>query len=249
LLAAGDVGLVPWVPLAQFDGPPEPVFRQCRARIEQDAPADEQENLLAVTQLLAGLRYNDPSLFQLFDGECARMCGLGKASSWGGEKLRLTVQEGGWATGVLVARCQTTSPATDLFPPFRKGGSGGCGKRLVRAGVEGGNGSPILIDGGPCARSRKWLPIPPLAPPCEAGERKRARCEGWEYAATTAETSALTPMAPACKGGERTRMRRCRRGGLVLTQPRDPGVANAARPEPRPAGITKGRLGRALNVQ
>ena len=30
LLLAGDVGLIPWVPLAKFDGPPEPVFRQCR---------------------------------------------------------------------------------------------------------------------------------------------------------------------------------------------------------------------------
>ena len=37
LLQAGDVGLIPWVPLAQFDGPPEPVLRRCRARIDADA--------------------------------------------------------------------------------------------------------------------------------------------------------------------------------------------------------------------
>jgi hypothetical protein len=68
LLAAGDVGLIPWVPLAQFAGPPEPIFRQCRARIDRDAPPGERENLLAVTQVLAGLRYNNPSLFQLLGG-------------------------------------------------------------------------------------------------------------------------------------------------------------------------------------
>jgi hypothetical protein len=71
LLAVGDVGLIPWVPLAKFDGPPEPIFRQCRARIDEDAPANEKENLLAVTQVLAGLRYNDPNLFQLFGGRQA----------------------------------------------------------------------------------------------------------------------------------------------------------------------------------
>jgi hypothetical protein len=71
LLASGDVGLIPWVPLTQFDGPPEPIFRQCRARIDEDAPANEKENLLAVTQVLAGLRYNDPNLFQMFGGRQA----------------------------------------------------------------------------------------------------------------------------------------------------------------------------------
>ena len=59
LLAAGDVGLIPWVPLAKFDGPPEPIVRQCRDRIDQDAPPGEHENLLAVTQFLTRLRYDD----------------------------------------------------------------------------------------------------------------------------------------------------------------------------------------------
>jgi hypothetical protein len=68
MLAANDVGLLPWVPLAQFDGPPEPVFQECRARIDRDAPPDEHENLLAVTQILAGMRYNDPRLFQILGG-------------------------------------------------------------------------------------------------------------------------------------------------------------------------------------
>jgi hypothetical protein len=71
LLEAGDVGLIPWVPLAHFDGPPEPLFRTCRDRIDREASADERENLLAVTQLLARLRYNDSRLFELFGGRRA----------------------------------------------------------------------------------------------------------------------------------------------------------------------------------
>jgi hypothetical protein len=71
LLAAGDVGLIPWVPLSHFEGPPDPIFQQCRARIDRDAPPAEHENLLAVTQVLAGLRYNDPRLFQLLGGRQA----------------------------------------------------------------------------------------------------------------------------------------------------------------------------------
>jgi hypothetical protein len=68
LLALGDVGVVPWVPLARIDGPPEPVIRQCRDRIDRDAPANEHANLLAVTQILAKLRYNDPRLLTILGG-------------------------------------------------------------------------------------------------------------------------------------------------------------------------------------
>ena len=71
LLAAGDVGLIPWVPLASYAGPPEPIFRECRERIERDAPPGELENLLAVTQFLSSLRYNDPRLFEILGGRQA----------------------------------------------------------------------------------------------------------------------------------------------------------------------------------
>ncbi len=71
MLATGDVGLIPWVPLTRFDDPPESIFHECRARIDHDAPPDEHENLLAVTQVLAGLRYDDPRLFQLLGGRKA----------------------------------------------------------------------------------------------------------------------------------------------------------------------------------
>ena len=47
------------------------LFRQCRARIDEEAPPGERENLLAVTQVLAGLRYNEVGLFQLLGGRNA----------------------------------------------------------------------------------------------------------------------------------------------------------------------------------
>jgi len=68
LLAAHDVGLIPWVPLTHFDGPPETIFQKCRARIDEEARPEERENLLAVTQVLASLPYNEPRLFQLLGG-------------------------------------------------------------------------------------------------------------------------------------------------------------------------------------
>jgi predicted transposase YdaD len=70
LLDAHDVGLIPWVPLTH-EGSPEPIFQQCRARIDQQALPEERENLLAVTQVLAGLRYNEVGLFQLLGGRDA----------------------------------------------------------------------------------------------------------------------------------------------------------------------------------
>ena len=71
LLAAGDVGLIPWVPLTQFDGPPELIIRQCRDQIDQVTSPDEHLNLLAVTQCLTRLRYNIPKLFQILGGRKA----------------------------------------------------------------------------------------------------------------------------------------------------------------------------------
>jgi hypothetical protein len=67
LLAANDFGLVPLVPLAQVSGPPEDMLRRCRQRIDQ-APEEEQENLLAVTQVMAQMRYNEASLLSIFGG-------------------------------------------------------------------------------------------------------------------------------------------------------------------------------------
>ena len=69
LLAAGDVGLIPWVPLTKYEGPPESLLEECRQRIEEQALPDERENLLAVSQVLARLRYQDSALLSILGGK------------------------------------------------------------------------------------------------------------------------------------------------------------------------------------
>jgi len=60
---------MPWVPLTRIDGPPEPVLQQCRRVIDERAQPQEHDNLLAVTQVLMGLCYDDPQLLALFGGK------------------------------------------------------------------------------------------------------------------------------------------------------------------------------------
>ncbi len=69
LLAAGDVGLLPWVPLTHFEGPPAPLLEECRRRIDDQALAEERNNLLTVSQVLAQLRYTDPELLTILGGK------------------------------------------------------------------------------------------------------------------------------------------------------------------------------------
>lgn len=71
LLAANDVGLIPWVPLTQFSAPPEQMLKICRERIDQQAMPTERDNLLAVSQILAKLRYNDAGLLNILGGRQA----------------------------------------------------------------------------------------------------------------------------------------------------------------------------------
>jgi hypothetical protein len=68
LLSGQEVGLVPLVPLAAFEGQPEPLLRRCRQIIEERAKPEEQANLLAITQVLTYLRYKDRSLSELLGG-------------------------------------------------------------------------------------------------------------------------------------------------------------------------------------
>jgi hypothetical protein len=56
------------VPLAHFDGPPKPVFQRCREVIDRRARPEEHDNLLAVSQVFAGLRYDNPRLFEILGG-------------------------------------------------------------------------------------------------------------------------------------------------------------------------------------
>ena len=64
LLALGDAALLPWVPLAQLSGPPEPIVRQCKARIDHEVPSPDREDLLTVAQFLLKLRYNDEAVLK-----------------------------------------------------------------------------------------------------------------------------------------------------------------------------------------
>jgi hypothetical protein len=63
-----DPGLAPWVPLTMFDGPPEHLLQQCKDVIEAKTTGGEQKNLLAVTEILAGLRFDETMLETMFRG-------------------------------------------------------------------------------------------------------------------------------------------------------------------------------------
>ena len=69
LLQAGDVGLIPWVPLTDFADPPETMLRRCREAIETHAPPAEKADLLAVTQVFSFLRYNDLAMLTALGGK------------------------------------------------------------------------------------------------------------------------------------------------------------------------------------
>src|SRR5262249_41224705 len=86
LLAAGGIGLIPLVPLSAIDGPMEPILDECRERINRDAPAGERGNLLSATHFFAGLKYNDPRLFQKIGGDKAML-------KYGSPLLREIIEE------------------------------------------------------------------------------------------------------------------------------------------------------------
>jgi hypothetical protein len=70
-LAGVDVGVVPWVPLMQFAGPPETLLQRCADKIIREARPQDQASLLAVTQVLGGLRFPGPLLTEFLGGEQA----------------------------------------------------------------------------------------------------------------------------------------------------------------------------------
>ena len=67
MLAVPDVGIVPWVPLMAHEGPPEPLLRRCRERIDREG-GEQRPNLLAVTQVLMQLKFVRPALLEIFGG-------------------------------------------------------------------------------------------------------------------------------------------------------------------------------------
>jgi hypothetical protein len=62
------VGVVPWIPLMDFDGPSEDLLEQCAEKIEHEAHPQEKADLLTVAQVLAGLKFPEPLLNQFFGG-------------------------------------------------------------------------------------------------------------------------------------------------------------------------------------
>ena len=69
LLASGDVGAMPLVPLTQLAAPPEVVVQQCKDLIEQKAAPDERANLLAITQVLTEARFAHATLLAILGGK------------------------------------------------------------------------------------------------------------------------------------------------------------------------------------
>jgi hypothetical protein len=70
-LAQGDVSVVPWVSLMQFEGPPEALLARCAEKIEREAHPKERADLLAVAQVLTQLRFPHPELVNLLGGQQA----------------------------------------------------------------------------------------------------------------------------------------------------------------------------------
>ncbi len=68
-LAEGDVGVVPWVTLMQFDGPPEVLLERCAEKIEREAHPKDRADLLAVSQVLTELRFPERALLELLGGK------------------------------------------------------------------------------------------------------------------------------------------------------------------------------------
>ena len=73
LLHTGEPALMPWVPLTNFTGDPEPLLRQCRQVIDERADPREVPNLLAVAQVFASLAVRDTRLIHRIFGETPMM--------------------------------------------------------------------------------------------------------------------------------------------------------------------------------
>ena len=67
LLAAPDVGAVPWATLAHHEGPPEVLLQRCRDRLEREG-GKQRANLLAVTQVFARLHFDKPAWLEILGG-------------------------------------------------------------------------------------------------------------------------------------------------------------------------------------
>ena len=73
LFDTNDPGLIPWIPLTKSKRKPESILRECKEHIESRGTIEQQSTLLAVTQVLAGLKYTDPALMDLLGGKKAML--------------------------------------------------------------------------------------------------------------------------------------------------------------------------------
>ena len=70
LLAAPNVGVVPWATLGHYDGPPEVLLQRCRDHLDREG-GKQQANLLAVAQVFARLHYDQPQWLDILGGRKA----------------------------------------------------------------------------------------------------------------------------------------------------------------------------------
>lgn len=86
-LNQGDVGVTPWVPLMEFADPPETLLERCADKIEREGHPKDRADLMAVSQVMATLRFPDPTLLQLFGGR-ESMIESPLLEKWFGEKMQ-----------------------------------------------------------------------------------------------------------------------------------------------------------------
>lgn len=91
-LAQGDVGVTPWVPLMQFDGPPESLLERCAEKIEREAHSRDRSDLLVVSQVLGELKYSLPLLAEIFGGE-KTMFESRLLQKWFAERMHNAIRE------------------------------------------------------------------------------------------------------------------------------------------------------------
>jgi hypothetical protein len=69
MIALREPGLVPWITLMASSEPPEKLLKECRQVVDERAKQAEIDNILAVSQVFASLRYNEQWLFNFFGGK------------------------------------------------------------------------------------------------------------------------------------------------------------------------------------
>lgn len=68
LFAAGDPGLIPWVPLTRTSDEPDALVERCRDRLQAVPDQTERMALSVVTEILAGLAFSGRRFPELFRG-------------------------------------------------------------------------------------------------------------------------------------------------------------------------------------